>query len=385
MHIAIDYNAAVRQGGGIGRFVREITRIAAAAAPQHRFSLWYAARGLDPASGPMREFAALCRRLKNVTPRPLPLSERLLTILWQRARLPLPVEAVVGPVDVVHGTDFVLPPTRARTLLSIHDFAYIIHPETARPELRRYLSRAVPRNVRRADHIHVNSIATQRDMERLLGVPHAKSTIIYSGSGNDFYRRDAAEIAAMRQRLDLPPRYLLNVGTVQPRKNVERLIAAYASVRELAADTPLVIAGKRGWLAEPIYAAVERFGLHEQVRFLDFVSDDDLPRLYSGALALAYPSLYEGFGVPICEAQACGTLTITSAVSSMPEIAGDAALLVDPHSVASIAHALRRALTEPELQAWAKAAGPRQAAHFVWANTGLGILDLYEQVGRGAA
>ena len=382
MHIAIDYNAAVRQGGGIGRFVREITRIAAAAAPQHHFSLWYAAQGLDRSSGPMRAFAALCRRLPNVTPRPLPISERLLTILWQRLRLPVPVERIVGAVDLVHGTDFVLPPTHARTLLSIHDFAYLIHPETASRELRRYLQTVVPRNVRRADHIHVNSHATQQDMEHFLAVPRSKSTIIYSGSGNDFYPRSAAEIQATRQRLQLPERYLLNVGTVQPRKNIERLIDAYAALGSLAASTPLVIAGKRGWLAEPIYAAVERHQLQERILFLDFVADEDLPGLYAGALALVYPSLYEGFGVPICEAQACGTLVITSNVSSMPEIAGTAALLVDPLSVDSITQALQRVLRDEALQMWAREAGPRQAAHFVWQNTGLDMLKLYEQVAQ---
>ncbi len=382
MHIAIDYNAAVRQGGGIGRFVREITQVAAAAAPQHRFSLWYAARGLEPANPQLLALRELAARLPNITPRPIPLTERLLTIIWQRARLPLPVELIVGQVDVVHGTDFVLPPTRARTLLSIHDFAYIIHPETAQPELRRYLSGAVPRNIRRASHIHVNSIATQRDMERLLQVAHARSTIIYSGSGTDYWPRSAAQIAELKARLGLPERYLLNVGTVQPRKNVERLIAAYAELGALAAEVPLVIAGKRGWLAEPIYAAVQAHGLTERVQFLDFVAEDDLPTLYSGALAMVYPSLYEGFGVPIVEAQACGTPVITSSVSSLPEIAGAAALLVDPHDTADIAAALRRILTEPDLVAQLRAAGPRQAAQFTWAGTGLGILGLYEQVAR---
>lgn len=380
MHVAIDYNAAVRQGGGIGRFVREITQVAAAAGPQHRFSLWYAARGLDAGSGPMRALRDLCAARPNIRPRPIPISERLLTILWQRARLPLPVELFVGSADLVHGTDFVLPPTRARTLLSIHDFAYIIHPETAQPELRRYLSGVVPRTIRRADHIHVNSLATQADMERLLKVPHAKSTIVYSGSGTDFYPRPAAEVAAMKGRLGLPERYLLNVGTVQPRKNVERLIAAYAELGELAAGVPLVIAGKRGWLAEPIYAAVERHGLGGRVQFLDFVSDDDLPTLYSGALAMVYPSLYEGFGVPIVEAQACGAPVITSAASSLPEVAGQAALLVDPQDTAAIAEAMRRVLGEPGLAERLRADGPRQAAKFTWEGTGLGILALYEKV-----
>lgn len=382
MHIAIDYNAAVRQGGGIGRFVREITQVAAAAAPQHRFSLWYAARGLEPDSVPMQALRELCARNRNIKPRPIPITERLLTIIWQRAQLPLPVEWLVGRADVVHGTDFVLPPTSARTLLSIHDFAYKIHPETAQPELRRYLTRAVPRNIRRADHVHVNSIATQRDMERLLHVSHAKSTIVYSGSGTDFYPRNATEISAMKTRLHLPERYLLNVGTVQPRKNVERLIAAYAALGDVARDVPLVIAGKRGWLAEPIYAAVQQHNLAERVQFLDFVADDDLPTLYSGALAMVYPSLYEGFGVPIVEAQACGTPVITSIVSSLPEIAGEAALLVDPHSTIAITAAMRRVLTEPQLAASLRDTGPQQAAKFTWEGTGLGILALYERLAQ---
>lgn len=384
MHIAIDYNAAVRQGGGIGRFVREITQVAAQAAPQHRFSLWYAARGLDPKSAQMQALHELQRRLPNIKPRPIPITERLLTILWQRLRMPLPVERIVGAVDVVHGTDFVLPPTKAKTLLSIHDFAYIIHPETAPPELRRYLGGVVPRNVRRADHIHVNSRATKADMERLLGTVPAKSTIVYSGSGGDFYPRPAAEIAEMRQRLGLPERYLLNVGTVQPRKNVERLIEAFGQLPVELRSQPLVIGGKRGWLAEPIYAAVQRHGLEQAVIFLDFVSDSDLPKLYSGATAMVYPSLYEGFGVPIVEAQACGTPVITSTISSLPEIAGNAALLVDPHDTAALTAALQTILTEPELCQNLAEAGPRQAAKFTWEGTGLGVLGLYELLGQKA-
>lgn len=380
MHVAIDYNAAVRQGGGIGRFVREITSVAAKAAPQHRFSLWYASRGLKQDSQPMRALRELAR-LPNVTPRPVPISERLLTIIWQRARLPLPVETIVGKAEVVHGTDFVLPPTRARTLLSIHDFAYEIHPETAQPELRRYLGRAVPRAIARADHIHVNSVATQRDMERLLGVAHAKSSIVYSGSGADFWPRPAEQVAEMRRRMGLPERYLLNVGTVQPRKNVERLIDAYAMLGAEAAGVSLVIAGKRGWLAEPIYAAVARHGLGGRVQFLDFVADEDLPLLYSGAEAMVYPSLYEGFGVPIVEAQACGAPVITSTVSSLPEVAGAAALLVDPLDTAAIAAAMRRILAEPALAAELREAGPRQAARFTWQQCGEGLLGLYELVG----
>lgn len=382
MHIAIDYNAAVRQGGGIGRFVREITQVAAAA-HQHRFSLWYAARGLDTASPPMQALRNLLREHPNVTPRPLPLTERLLTIVWQRLRLPLRVETFVGRADVVHGTDFVLPPTRARTLLSIHDFAYIIHPETAQPELRRYLGRVVPRNVRRATHIHVNSSATQHDLERLLGVARQRSTIVYSGSGSDYWPRSDAAVAELKARLGLPNRYLLNVGTVQPRKNIVRLLQAYALLRDDAAAVPLVIAGKRGWLAEPIYAAVETYNLQDRIIFLDFVAEADLPTLYSGAAAMVYPSLYEGFGVPIVEAQACGTPVITSNVSCLPEVAGDAALLIDPHDVTALAAAMRRVLSEPQLAAAMREAGRVQAAKFSWHDTGLGILDLYERIGRG--
>lgn len=380
MHIAIDYNAAVRQGGGIGRFVREITRVASQAAPQHRFSLWYAARGLDENSSHMQALRDLVAQRRNITPRPIPLTERMLTIAWHRARVPLSVERFVGDVDVVHGTDFVLPPTKAKTLLSIHDFAYIIHPETAPPELRRYLGSVVPRNIARADHIHVNSRATKADMERLIGVDPSKSTIVYSGSGADFYPRSTAQIAELNQRLSLPERYILNVGTVQPRKNVERLIEAYAQLGDLAADVPLVIAGKRGWMAEPIYAAVQKYNLAQRVQFLDFVSDQDLPTLYSGALVMAYPSLYEGFGVPIVEAQACGTPVITSNISSLPEIAGNAAILVDPHDPSAIANALRRILTESDLVTQLRIAGPRQAAKFTWEGTGLGILQLYESL-----
>ncbi len=185
----------------------------------------------------------------------------------------------------------------------------------------------------------------------------------------------------VRARYNIPEgRYIFSVGTVQPRKNYARLIEALKALGPAFNDVQLVIAGGRGWLDGPIYRAVEQFGLTERVHFIGFARDEDLPVLYSDAACLAYPSLYEGIGLPVLEAMACGTPVVTSNVSSLPEVAGDAALLVDPYDVEALADALRRVLTDETLGTELVARGCRQAALFTWESAAAQLWALYRQM-----
>lgn len=380
MRIAIDYNAALRQVAGIGRYTRELVRALSDLGSGDELVLFYAARDL-PRNGPALE---ALRQLQSTNPRvvaaPIPLPERWLTIAWQRLRAPLPVERWTGPVDVVHAPDFVLPPARTRrTLLTVHDLSFRLHPEAAHANLRRYLENAVPRSLRRASRVLADSRSTAQDLRRLMDVPEEQITVLYPGIGAQFRRvEDQARLDAVRARYRLRARFILHVGTIEPRKNLLRLIDAFTRLRAEQAgevDVPgLVLAGKPGWLSDPI---VERARATEGVLLTGPVDDEDLPALYTLASALAYPTLYEGFGFPPLEALACGTPAVASNTSSLPELVEGAAALVDPADTAALAAALRRTLADPAVRQAALVEGPPRAARFTWTVAAQQLLNIY--------
>lgn len=374
MRIGIDYTAAAWQGAGIGRYTRELVRATVARTPDYQYVLFYAAGGLPPHSPYVEDMHALCAAFPQVQAVPIGLSPRLLTIVWQRLRLPLAVERFTGPLDIVHAPDFVLPPTQARTLLTVHDLTFLLHPDWFEPPLRRYLARVVPRSLRRADMVLVDSQATRADLLRLLNTGRARVEVVYPGVDPRFCPLPTDQIEAVRLRLHLPPVFLLFVGTLEPRKNLVRLLEALPLVPEAP---PLVIAGRKGWLYQEIFATVDRLNLQPRVHFLDFVGDTDLPALYNLARAFIYPSLYEGFGLPVLEALACGTPVVTSATASLPEVAGQAAVLIDPLDTTTIAQGIRRALAEHERL---RLAGPAQARQFRWEQSAEALLACYRAV-----
>lgn len=373
--IGIDYTAAHEQGAGIGRYVRELVRALAALDDSTSYRLFVAGaqrRALPPPPG------------ANFAWRPTRITPLWFARLWHRLQLPLPVEVFTGPVRLFHATDFTLPPTLpgVRTLLTVHDLSFVRAPETATPVLKAYLDAVVPRSVRRATHVLADSQATKDDLVELYGTPPDKVTVLLGGVNPEFGPvTDADARQAARARYNLPPNpYVFSVGTVQPRKNYARLIEALAALGPQYADYHLVIAGGRGWLDAPIYQTVRDLGMGERVHFTGFARDEDLPALYSDAVCLAYPSLYEGIGLPVLEAMACGTPVVTSTVSSLPEVTGDAALLVDPYDVEALAGALRRLLDDSALRETLIARGTHQAAFFTWERAAAQLLAVYRQM-----
>jgi glycosyltransferase involved in cell wall biosynthesis len=371
--IGIDYTAAYEQGGGIGRYVRELVAALARLDADTPYRLFVAGAGqLPPAPG------------ANFMWRPTRLSPRWLARIWQRARLPLPVELITGRIDLYHATDFVLPPTlaRTRTLLTVHDLSFVRVPEAASPNLKAYLDVVVPSSVRRADHILADSQATKDDLISLYHTPPDKITVLLSGVDarfrpvSDFKLQQAA-----RDRYgisDAP--YIFTIGTVQPRKNYARLIHALARLRGEGFDLRLVIAGGQGWLADPIYEAIRTAAMEPYVQMIGFADEADLPALYSSALCLAFPSLYEGFGLPILEAMACGTPVITSNISSLPEVAGDAALMVNPHDLDELVMALRRVIADSALRRLLITRGHERARLFTWDASAAQLQRVYQSL-----
>jgi len=377
MRIGIDYTAAVRQGAGIGRYTRQLVHALAELDSQNQYILLAASAGVDKATPWLQAMTGRA----NVRMVDLPVSDRALAILWHRLHLPLWVELFSGALDIFHSPDFALPPVRrARTILTIHDLSFMRVPQCSDPSLRSYLLQVVPASVRRADVVLADSECTRTDVIELLSVDPARVKVIYAGVEQRFQRvQDAQVLDTVRSRYHLPTHFMLSLGTLQPRKNFERLIEAYARIRkELGDKIKLVIAGGAGWMYEGIFRRVSELGLHDAVCFPGYVADEDLPALYTLADLFVFPSLYEGFGLPPLEAMACETPVVTSNTSSLPEVVGDAALMVDPLDVTVLAEAMQRILSDPALRDAMVRRGVMQARHFTWSRAAEKLLGIYQ-------
>jgi len=392
MRIGFDYTAAVRQGAGIGRYTRQLLRALVELDTQNEYVLLVAARGValggDPRPGCRglgyaSELADIATR-SNVRVVNIPLSDRALAILWHRLRLPLWVELFCGRLDLFHSPDFTLPPTRrASGVLTVHDLSFIRVPDSAHPRLRAFLLQAVPRSVQRADWVLADSECTKRDLIELMGSSAERVQVVYPGVERRFRPIGEAEVlAAVQRRYELPPRFVLALSTLQPRKNFERLIQAYALMSEaLRRDVKLVIAGGRGWCYDSIFEMVKTLQMGDAVHFSGYVADEDLPALYSLAELFALPSLYEGFGLEPLEAMACGTPVVTSDVSSLPEVVGDAGLCVDPLDVDRLAEAMELVFADAALRQEMIRKGMKRARQFSWEAAAQKLLHLYERAG----
>jgi glycosyltransferase involved in cell wall biosynthesis len=379
MKIGIDYTAAMWQGAGIGRYTRELIRATLAHGPEFQYVLFFAAGGLNRSSSYVADLQQICRQYPNVRAAPIPLSPRRLTQLWQRLRLPLPVELFTGHLDLLHAPDFVLPPTRARSLVTIHDLSFFVYPQFAAPGMVRYLTSAVPRSVQRANVVLADSEWTRRDLNTYMRVPPERVAVVYPGVDPVFRPMLPVEYAPLRHKLALPDDFLLFVGTLSPRKNIVRLLEALHIIiqRPRWRRLTLALVGKIGWLCDDIFQAIARLELQEHVRLMDFVDDNDLPAVYNLARAGVFPSLYEGFGLPALEALACGSPLVTANNSSLPEVTGDAAVLVDAENVQAIARGIEQALEDDSLRARLRAEGPERAKLFTWERATQQLLAWY--------
>jgi glycosyltransferase involved in cell wall biosynthesis len=353
---------------GVGHYARELIVRLPEVDPVTTYIAWYlnARRALRPWRWSRRFFPRRPNLVERWTPIPATWFERT----SNRYDAP-PVDRMVR-FDVLFAPNFVPPPTRTPHLvITVHDMAFRRFPETAPLATRRWLAR-LDRAVRRASEIVVPSDATRRDVIELSDADGDRVTVIPHGIDHEVFRPAAPEeVERVRRWYGIDGPYLLFVGGLEPRKNLPALLRAYAS---LPADVrpKLVLAGASvPWNPEGRAAlAAELWRLPGDVRsavvLTGYVSDPDRAPLYTGAEALAFPSLYEGFGFPVLEAMACGTPVVTSSVSSLPEVAGDDAVLVDPNDVEAIAGGLRRVLEDASLAERLRRDGPRRAARWRW-------------------
>ena len=291
-------------------------------------------------------------------------------------QLTLPLELAPLRLDVLHSPDFIPPLRRnCRAVITVHDLAFLLFPGLLTAESQRYYGQ-IRQAVHSAEAIIAVSESTKRDLIAHTAAPAAKITVVYEAAGPAFRPvTDATALTAVRQKYALPPDFVLFVGTIEPRKNLTTLLKAFHVSRFTFHVPTIVIAGKRGWLYEETIAQARELGT--AVQFIGGVPPEDLPALYSAARLFVLPSVYEGFGLPVLEAMACGTPVVCSNASSLPEVAGDAALLVEPHDVDGLAAALQRALGDEALRRQMIARGLTQAARFSWAKAAQETLAIY--------
>lgn len=301
-----------------------------------------------------------------------PLSSRVvirdvrLPRLWTHLRLG-PTSWLARP-HVLFVPAHVVPLLHPPTVVTIHDVGYRVFPAAHTARRRLELELTTYWSVRAARHVLTISQATKRDLVAWYGVDPQRITVTHLGVSAGFAPpADPQAIAEVRMRYGIHRRpYVLYIGTVQPRKNLVRVIDALARTLTAGYDLDLVIAGKQGWLSEPIVRRAAELGITHHVHFTGYVADTDLPALLAGAQAFVFPSLYEGFGMPVLEAMACGTPVITSTMSSLPEVAGDAALLVDPLDTDAIARAIMRLFDDENLRTDLRWRGLARVRQFTW-------------------
>ncbi len=301
--------------------------------------------------------------------------------------IPVPYSLFFGDdADITHFMNFYIPPgVKGKVITMVYDMVYKAYPETMNRKTRFMLNMSMERSTRRADAIITISEFSKAEIIKYLGVPPERIYVMPCGVDFKKFRPDydLDDIAKTKSKYGITKDYFLYLGTLEPRKNIERLIEAYGLLKKRIGCIPkLVISGKKGWLYDTIFERVNVLDLGNDVIFTGYVDENDVPVLMKGAFAFVFPSLYEGFGLPPLEAMACGTPVIASNAASLPEVVGDAGLLIDPYSVESISKALECLLMDPSLQSELADKGLKRAVMFTWEKSVDIISEVYEQISK---
>lgn len=369
--IYVDISAAVHSRAGLGRYS---AKLATALSQQHpqRIALFHnqGAGGRVPP-----ELAHLPRHSVPLGYKPW----RMMVLLGQLGRLPF--NRLVPQATLFHATEhLLLPLRRVPTVLTIHDLIFKLFPEYHKKLNYWYLNAAVPLFCRRANHIIAISEATKRDLITHYQLDPAKITVVYEAAAPNFTPPTAEQMALVRAKYELPAQYLVHLSTIEPRKNLPRLVDALRQLRHEFPELALVLVGAKGWLYDDFFAKIAAEGLSNMVRSVGWVDDADLPAVLAAADLAVQPSLYEGFGLPVLEHMAVGQVVAASNTSSLPEVGGDAAAYFDPTNTADMVAVIGRLLRQPTERAQRRELGLGRAAQFSWEKTAAETMRVYEKV-----
>lgn len=379
MTFYLDISAAVHRRAGLGRYAESLARELAPRLGDRLAFFYNHEAGIAALSG-----------LEHVPARTVSLGYKPWRMaVWAGQAAHVGFNRLIPGVTLFHATEHLLLPLWGiPTVLTVHDLIFRRYPQHHKPLNRWYLNLTLPLYCRRATHIIAVSEQSKRDLISDYRITPEKITVIYEAADARFCPQSVEVVAAVRARYHLPERYVLSVGTIEPRKNLGRLLTAFERLYTEKLTDALVIVGKRGWLYDDFFAQLEQSPAKRAVIFPGWVDDADLPGIYAGAQALALPSIFEGFGLPVLEAMGCGAPVVCSNSSSLPEVAGDpstdlgqgAALLIDPLNTDALADALGRVLRDPDLREALRRRGWMQAAKFSWARAAEETLAIYRRL-----
>lgn len=373
--VVMDIGPAVHQSAGLSRYTERLaTHLLREEAGRVGLSLFYNAHSGDRPPSSLADARTHAIEMGQVSWRMRVLNSQLMR---RQFRGILPSDGLAPRAHLYHATEHLLPNLPCPTVMTVHDLIFERYPEHHTRRNRLFLKLAMPTFVRAADAVIAVSEHTKRDLMELYRCPAEKIHVIYEGIDDDFNPASPAAVSALRRRYGIARPYLFMMGTLEPRKNHAAALHALARLKANGRPHQLVAAGGAGWLFEPVNALVQALGLADDVIFTGYVPQEDVPAFYTGADCVVMPSLYEGFGFPVLEAMACGTPVVCSDASSLPEVAGDAALLVPPTDDELLAANVERILTDGGLTTTLRDRGLRRAARFRWTSCAQQTADLY--------
>lgn len=381
LRIGVDINGLLNPDTGIGNYTYNLLKALLEMDKENSYILFFNSRRV-----PRGIFGYEFLRRDNVTVKRLSLPHRVLEFAWQRLRL-LRVEDLMGDMDVFHASDWLLPPAKkTKIVTTIHDMAYFVYPDFYTRKIIKTRLMHDRTSVLKSDAIIAISNNTKDDIMRFLNAPEKKVRVIHYGGPRTELdcneELDAETFKGLSERYGIKKPYIMFLGSQEPRKNLPRLLEAYESCKngDIHKRYQLLIVGGRAWLDSGIRGKIDDLKLKDRVIVIEHVNKKEARALLKTAELLAYVTLYEGFGLPPLEAMACGTPVLTSRTSSIPEVVGDAAIMVDPTNVGEISNGLCRILTDEKLRAMLTDKGKRRAESFCWNKCAKETLELYREV-----